>query len=370
MMIAGEVSGDLHGAGVVRELRRRWPGVSVFGVGGNMMASEGMEIVYHIDALSVMGFTEVIKHIPVIRRVERSLQQTMDRRRPDVVVLIDYPGFNLRFARKVREAGIPLLYYISPQVWAWNPGRVRKIKSLVDQMNVVFPFEVDIYRKAGIPVEFVGHPLLERLEPTGRREVFFAKHRFDPDRKLIGLFPGSRVQELRLILPTMLAAGRDLRERHSAQIVIGASTGFKPGLIESFAGNTDEIRIIRNDTYGLMEHSDLAIVTSGTATLETAWYGTPMVVVYRTSLLTYHLGKLLVKIPHISLVNIVRGKEVVPELIQGGCTPSAVVSAAGRILTDPDYNRAMRDELSHVRSQLGSPGASSRVAENIMALTG
>lgn len=368
MMIAGEASGDMHGAGVVRELKRRIPGIHLFGVGGKMMESEGMEINHHVDALSVMGFVEVIRHLPDIRRVEHSLARLLADRRPDVVVLIDYPGFNLRFARHVKAAGVPVLYYISPQVWAWNPGRVKKIKSLVDQVNVVFRFEVDIYRDAGVPVQFVGHPLLERLGPTGSREEFCANHRLEPDRKLLGLFPGSRVQEVKRILPTMVSASRRIRKDHGVQIALGASSSFTPGWIKSFLGDAEDITIVQDATYGLMEHADVAIVTSGTATLETAWYGTPMVVVYRTSLVTFLLGKMLVKIPHIGLVNIVRGKKVVPELIQGGCTVRGLTTAVREILTNAPYEQTMRAELSKVKQQLGTPGASEKVAANIIAL--
>ncbi|MDH4071176.1 MAG: lipid-A-disaccharide synthase [Ignavibacteria bacterium] len=368
MMIAGEVSGDMHGSGVVRELKRLNPGIHLFGVGGRMMESEGMEINHHVDSLSVMGFAEVIRHLPDIRRIERSLGQLLEERRPEIVVLIDYPGFNLRFARRVKKAGIPVLYYISPQVWAWKPGRVKKIRSLVDQVNVVFRFEVEIYENAGVPVRFVGHPLLERLAPTGSREDFFARHRLDPDRKVVGLFPGSRVQEVKRILPTMVAAARKIRESHDARIALGASSGFTPEWIRSFLGGADDITIIQNATYGLMEHADVAMVTSGTATLETAWYGTPMVIVYRTSPVTYLLGRMLVNIPHIGLVNIVRGRKVVPELIQGGCTVSALTAAVREILTDTRYAQTMREELSKVKQQLGAPGASENVARNIIAL--
>ncbi len=370
MIVAGEVSGDLHGSGVVRELKRRRPGASVFGAGGDLMKAEGMEILHHINSLSVMGFVEVVRHLPAIRRVEQLLIQALDERKPQVVVLIDYPGFNLRFAAKVRKRGIPILYYITPQIWAWHRSRLHRIKELVNQVNVIFPFEVDIYRQAGIPVQFVGHPLLERLVPTGSKKEFLERHGLPPGKKIVSLFPGSRLQELRKILPTMLSAARSLKAKLGVEVAIGVSSGMGRVIAEEFLKDAGDIKALEHATYGLMEHSDAAVVTSGTATLETAWYGTPMVVVYRTSPLTYLLGKMLVSVPHIGLVNIVSGKEVVPELLQEQMTPDRIVDAVSKILTDSSYNRSVREQLSGVREKLGTPGASGRVAENILALAG
>jgi len=240
----------------------------------------------------------------------------------------------------------------------------------VNQVNVIFPFEVEIFRQAGIPVQFVGHPLLERLAPTGSRKEFLEMHGLPHDKKLVSLFPGSRLQELRMILPTMLAAARSLKATLGAEVAIGVSSGMRRVIADEFLKGSTDIRALENATYGLMEHSDAAIVTSGTATLETAWYGTPMVVVYRTSPLTYLLGKMLVRVPHIGLVNIVSGREVVPELLQGSMTPERIVDVVSRILTDGTYNRSVREQLSGVREKLGTPGASGRVAENILALAG
>jgi lipid-A-disaccharide synthase len=370
MIVAGEVSGDLHGSGVVRELRKKRAGISVFGVGGDLMKKEGMEILHHISRLSVMGFAEVIRHLPIIRRVERSLVNALDERRPDVVVLIDYPGFNLRFAAKVKARGIPILYYITPQIWAWHRSRLRRIRELVDQVNVIFQFEVDLFRKAGIPVEFVGHPLLERLGSTGSKESFLRRLGIPFGKRLISLFPGSRMQELRMILPTMLTAARSLRAKLGVEVAIGVSPGLGKIIAEEFLKGDTDIMALENATYELMEHSDAAVVTSGTATLETGWFGTPMVIVYKTSSLTYALGKMLIRVPHIGLVNIVSGREVVPELLQGRMTPQAIVDAVTRILGDASYDRSVRQQLSELRQKLGTPGASARVADNILALAG
>jgi lipid-A-disaccharide synthase len=369
MMIAGEVSGDLHGSGVVRELRRRLPGVVIDGVGGDLMKAEGMETIVHINTLSVMGFAEVIRHIPALRETERLLLRSLRKSKPDVLVLIDYPGFNIRFARKAKDHGVKVLYYISPQVWAWRRGRIRKMIGRVDEMDVVFPFEVDLYRNAGIRVDFVGHPLLERLHRRNDRERFFHDHRLDPDKPLMALLPGSRKQEVRHILPTMLKSARMLREKLNVQAAIGASRGFGREFLGEFLRDGEDVTLIENDTYGLMEHAGAAVVTSGTATLETAWFGTPMVVVYRTSTVTFLIGKSLLKIPYIGLVNIVSGRKVVPELIQEGMTEEAIMNEVEKIFRNDSYARSVRENLAVVRQNLGTPGASARVAENIIALS-
>jgi len=367
-MIAGEVSGDLHGGGVVRELKRRIPDMDIYGVGGESMKAEGMELLYHINDLSIMGFTEVVRHLPLLRRVERSLEQCLVERRPQVVVLIDYPGFNLRFARKAKRYGVKLLYYISPQIWAWNHRRVHRMKKVIDEMDVVFGFEVDLYKKEGINVAFVGHPLAERLRSVSTKEEFLRTHGLDSGKKLIALLPGSRRQEIESVLPTMLDAVDALRRSHQLQAAIGVAPGLGREFISSFLSDRDEVALVEHSPYGLMEHADAAVVTSGTATLETGWFGTPMVVVYRTSVLTFLIGKLLVTVPHIGLVNILCGRRVVPELIQMDLTVENLVAEADKILLNDLYSQSMRNDLGEVRTKLGTPGASARVAENILSL--
>jgi len=263
LMIAGEPSGDLHGSGVVRELKRRDPRCEVFGIGGDKMQAAGMELVYHIRELSVMGFWEVVQHLPLLRSVERTLEAIVKARKPEVVVLIDYPGFNLRFARSVREHNLKIVYYISPQVWAWNRGRVRKMKGLIDRMLVVFPFEVDIYREEGIDVQFVGHPLLEVFtEPQGRKE-FCKRYGFDEGKPIVGLFPGSRKQEIERIFPVMLGASRFLNRELGAQLAVGVPSVLEFDFIKSFVRDDLPARLIQNATYDVMKNSDVALVTSG-----------------------------------------------------------------------------------------------------------
>ncbi len=368
MMIAGEASGDIHGSGVIRELKLRRPSVEVYGIGGDNMQREGMEILYHSSSLSFMGFIEVIRHVSLIRTVEERLEKVLVDRPPDVLVLIDYPGFNLRFARKARRHGVRVLYYISPQVWAWHKSRVKKMRPLVDRMKVVFPFEVELYKNEGIDVEFVGHPLVESLRSNLTREEFCGSAGLDAGGKIVGLFPGSRRQEIAKILPTMLEAGKELRRTHGVQLAVGVASNLGAGELKKFIRDNSPVVLIENKTYELMRHSDAAIVTSGTATLETGWFGTPLVVVYRTSPGSYLIGRMLVDVPNIGLVNIVAGKTVAPEFLQNKMTPENLVAAVGLILTDETYRQNMKRELSKIREKLGPPGASARVAEGIIAL--
>lgn len=367
-MVAGEASGDLHGAGVVRELKRRLPDLDVYGVGGDRMKDEGMDLVYHISRLSFMGFVEVVKNLAVVREVERTLEQLLDSHRPDVVVLIDYPGFNLRFARKVKRRGIKVLYYISPQVWAWHKGRVKKMRALVDRMMVVFPFEVEIYQRAGIDVEFVGHPLAERIGTSCTREEFFRVHDLDPAKKLLALLPGSRKQEIEMIFPTMLRVARRLNTELEVQIAVGVAPNLGTSVLRPYAGDDARVRFVEHATYDVMAYADSAIVTSGTATLETGWFGTPMMVVYKTSPITFLIGKALVGVPYIGLVNIVAGRNVVPEFVQHTMSEENLVREATRQLTDEAYANEMRSNLAVIKTQLGAAGTSARVAEAIMRL--
>lgn len=368
LMVAGEASGDLHGSSVVRALKLLSPSVEVAGVGGEKMRREGMELVHDNADLAFMGFVEVLRNLATIRGLKRTLIGELERRRPDVVVLIDYPGFNLRFAREVKSRGIPVLYYISPQVWAWHRGRVKKMRSLVDRMKVIFPFEVDIYRDEGIAVEFVGHPLAEQIGTSCTRAEFFRRSGLDPAKKVLGLFPGSRRQEIERILPVISRAAELLCGGRELQVAIGVSPNLGKEFLGRFTSPGSRAVMVENGTYDLMAYADAAIVTSGTATLETGWFGTPMAVVYRTSPLTYCIGRLLVDVRSIGLVNIVAGKNVVPEFIQGAMTAGNLSKEVGRFLDDDRFAASVRRDLSVIREKLGGPGASERVARGILSL--
>lgn len=371
LIIAGEASGDLHGASLVHELKRIAPEVEIFGIGGDGMAAAGMELLFHIRDMAVIGFTEVLRHLRFFRHVMRTLEDEVARRRPAVVVLIDYPGFNLRFAARLRaryEKPPKILYYIAPQVWAWGAKRIPKMARLVDQMAVVFPFEVPLFQSAGIPTEFVGHPLLEGLRPKLNTDTFFAHYQIDAARPLLGLLPGSRRQELERLLPDMVATARLLRQTiPDLQIAVAMAPNLPEALYRAWAKN-DGIHLVANATYEVMRDSSACLVCSGTATLETACFETPLAVVYRISRLSYEIGKRVVRLPYIGLVNVVAGRQIVPEFIQNDFVPERVVPALAKFLQDDEYRAEVQRALGDVRTKLGTPGASSRTAELVFQL--
>lgn len=366
MIIAGEASGDLHGAGVVKELKKRSENIEIFGIGGNKMQNASMQLIYHINELSIMGLWEVLKKLPTIRSVSKTLETVLIHRKPDAIVLVDYPGFNLRFAQKAHKLEIKIFYYIAPQLWAWHAGRIKKIKKYVDKVFIIFPFEEDIYKKVGVDVEFVGHPILDALEEPLSKDDFCKRYEFDKSKPIIGLFPGSRKQELLEIFPVMLRAAYLLETEKDVQIAVGVASVFEGDFIKSFLDENSNVKLLQNATYDLMKNCDAAIVTSGTATLETACYQTPMVIVYKTSWLTYVVGRLLVKIKNIGLVNIIAGKTVVPELVQGKVTAKNIFRETAKYLDDDKLRSETQIELKKIIKQLGSPGAASRVADRIL----
>lgn len=367
MIIAGEASGDLHGSGVVRELKRATPSIDIFGVGGDRMKQEGMRLIYHVNELGFMGFVEVIKHLPVIRSMKKTLETVLRHKKPDVVLLIDYPGFNLRFAKAAKRSGSKVVYYISPQVWAWHPSRVKKMRGIVDTMLVIFPFELDLYQKEGIDAEFVGHPLLEVLNSDLDRKGFGKRYGLAADKKVLALLPGSRMQEIEMIFPEMLKAARTIAREEGMEIVLAVAPTLQEEHFRTFY-NLEGVRIVKNASYEVMRNADFALVTSGTATLETGLFGTPMVVVYKTSWPTYLIGRLLIRLKNIGLVNIVAGKQIVPEFIQHRATAANLAREILGILRNEESLSVMKKELSAVRGKLGESGASSRVAQRILQM--
>jgi len=309
-IVAGEASGDLHASEVVRALRQLEPDLEMFGIGGDLLAAEGMDVMHHAREMGIVGLFNVLRHLPMFRRVFRELMERIEREKPDLVFLVDYPEFNLRVAKKCKELGIRVAYFISPQIWAWRQGRVRHIARVVDRMIVIFPFEEEFYRKHNVPVTYVGHPVIEQLAHVQRRER-------SPHTLRIALLPGSRRMEVRALLPPMLDAIRVLRaEREVDAYIIQAPTIPREELEEIVAKSGVDVRVRPHDRGEGVAAADIALSSSGTATLEAAVLGTPVVVMYRLSRATYRLGKLLVRVPHFSLVNIIAGMEVVPELIQ------------------------------------------------------
>lgn len=366
MIIAGETSGDIHGAGVVRELKRKVPSVEIYGVGGENMKKEGMHLVYHVNELSFMGFIEVVKHLPLIRSVELTLEQLLRMKRPDVVLFIDYPGFNLRFARRVKSYGIKTMYYISPQVWAWKKGRIKKIRSLIDMMLVVFPFEVPMYERAGVPVRFVGHPLVEEMNELMSKEQFFKRYGINPDKSYIAVIPGSRKQEIVKLLSLMVRAATGVAGEEK-EVVVAVAPGLSIEQCRAITPHGLNVHYVQHATHEVMKYSEFAFVTSGTATLETACSETPMVVVYKTSQLTYWIARLVVRIKNIALVNIVAGKRIVPELVQHHATVETLIHEAKNIIDFPERYAEMKKNLQVVRDNLGTAGASAAVAQAILA---
>ncbi len=367
MLIAGEASGDLHGGKLVAALRGLDPEVELFGVGGDRMAAAGMELYYHVNDLAYIGFIEVARHYLYFRRVFNRLIEVAKSRRPQVVVLIDYPGFNLRFAKAVNKLGISTFYYIAPQVWAWGQGRAAKMAGFINHMAVLFAFEVDFFSRYQIKTTFVGHPLLEGMEVGLSREEFMEKHDFNPGRPLLALIPGSRNQEVRHLLPPMMQTAELLRRNHpELQVAVSQATTVAPYHYESFVATAPWARAVKMDYYPLMRYATAGMVASGTATLEAACADLPFTLLYRVSPLSFLIGKQLVKIPNIGLVNIVAGEAVVPEFLQDDLIPAKMAPVVERLLFDETARAAMQVKLAAVRNRLGEAGASQKTAQLVL----
>jgi lipid-A-disaccharide synthase len=364
MIVAGEASGDLHGANLVREAGKLDPGLLFFGIGGPRMREAGVETLVDASQMAVVGLVEVISHFGIISHAYLALRKIIRTSPPDLVILIDYPDFNLRIAKLAQRAGIRVLYYISPQVWAWRVGRVKKIGRLVDRMAVVFSFEVPFYQKENVPVTFVGHPLVDTARPAMSRSEAEALFGFDPGRQTVGLFPGSRSHEVRRLLPVILESAEILKKRFPGlQFILPLASSLSHEEIEPYLRSSGlEIKVVEDRVYDVMQVCDAIITVSGTVTLEIALLGVPMVIIYRVSPFTYAVGKRLVKVDHIGICNIVAGDRIVQELLQEDAEPSRIAGEIGRILTDPVYAEDIRAKLAAVRGKLGSGGGSERVA--------
>ncbi|MGH9535513.1 MAG: lipid-A-disaccharide synthase [Terriglobales bacterium] len=334
MIVAGEASGDLHAGGLVAELRRRHRGWRFFGCGGPRLQAAGAELLVEARQVAVVGLVEVAAHLPRIYRLHRRLRQAMRRRRPAAVILVDFPDFNLPLAAAAARWGIPVVYFISPQVWAWREKRVEAIRRTVRRMICIFPFEPAFYASHGIEVDYVGHPLVQAARPQLSREQFLSRHHLAADRPLIALLPGSRRREIGFNLPPMLAAAERLRQRVGAQFILpAAATVGSAWLARAIpAAQRTGIRVLEGEAYDALAHAEVAIVASGTATVEAALLRTPMVVVYRLSPYSYWLGRRWVRTSHFAMVNLVAEREIVPELIQGQFQPEAVVNWALKLL--------------------------------------
>jgi lipid-A-disaccharide synthase len=364
-MVAGEASGDMYGAEVARCLFERFPDCQIYGLGGQRMGQAGVHLEGDISKTAVVGPFEVIGHLGSLYGVFRRLADRIETEPPTAAILIDFPDFNLRLAKRVKHAGAPVLYYISPQLWAWREGRIKQIQRFVDKMLVILPFEEDIYRKAGVDVEFVGHPLMDMVRTTRSKEEFCARYQLHPKKPMVALLPGSRSKEVRFILPTLSRAAELIAaEKPDAQFVLPMAPGLDRNLIQSIM-QARPITIITNDTYNTLRYSRAAVVASGTATLEAALLSTPQVIVYRISPASWFLGKLLLKARLFGIVNIILGEEVVPELFQDKMTPEAVARMALRLMDDVWLQSRIRGNYEKLRRQLGTGNVAARVVEAI-----
>ena len=366
MVVAGEASGDLHGANLAREILDLDPQVTLYGMGGESMASAGVEILQDIANLAVMGIVEVLGRLWDIRQAMRKLTEQFTSQPPDLLILIDYPGFNLILAKKAKQLNIPVLYYISPKVWAWREGRVKQIKQFVDRLAVILPFEKEYFRQHGISVDYVGNPLLDSVQTKYSKKDFLKQHDIDPSSTIVGLMPGSRKTEISRLLPLFLQVAAKLSSaiKNTVFLLPLAPTLTikdleKSGLQES---NVD-LRIISENHYDMMAACNAAMAASGTLTLELAILKVPLVVSYRVAPLSYLIGKHFIKVQFVSLVNLIAGKEVVRELLQNEATPENVFQEMFRLLKDREVQRNMKQQLAEVAGQLGGPGASKRTAK-------
>jgi lipid-A-disaccharide synthase len=368
MIVTGEASGDLHGANLINAVKMLSPGTRFFGVGGRKMHEAGCEILIPGEDLAVMGIVEVLGHLPVLWRSFQRLKGVLNgSRRPDALVLIDFPDFNLRLAKQAKKAGIPVLYYVSPQVWAWRRGRVRTISEVVDSMAAIFPFEPDYYQGLNVVVKYVGHPLLDEFALDSNFADLRQKLNIPAGIKIVGLFPGSRRNELRYMLKTLVEAADLIRLRHpdihflvpiaNTLTTAEVSASFTEDLSVSFVESGQA------SIYEVARSCDTVLTVSGTVTLQIALTETPMAILYKLSPMSYYIGRMLVRVKHFGLPNIVAGESIVPEYLQDMATPQALADEALHVLNDCTYSEETREGLRKMKARLGAPGCSTRVAE-------
>lgn len=368
LIIAGEESGDIHAGNLVKEMLKRESSLKFYGIGGERMKKAGVELCYHTREMAFLGFLEVIEHLPFIRRVYKTMTRSLQERHPDLVILVDYPGFNIRFAREAKKKGIPVVYYISPQVWAWKKKRINTIARRIAKMIVLFPFEVELYESKGVDVTFIGHPLKDIVKPANSRKTFLQKYGLHDSYPILSLLPGSRKQEVEKLLPAMIKGFSLLKQKiPKLQAIIARVDNLDETLYRSIIKD-ETIPLATNETYDVISHADAALVASGTATLEAAILRTPMVILYKISFISYLIGRAVVKLNNFGLVNIVAEKMIVPELLQHQVTGKNIAQEMYPLLTDSKKISQMKKELIKVNTILGSPGASERGAEVILNL--
>jgi len=368
LLLAGEASGDLHGAALIKAMKTIDPSLSFYGIGGDEMKHEGMELLYHINKMAFLGFVEVIKHLPFIKKVQADVLNLVEEKNIQTCVLIDYPGFNLSIAKKLHAMERKIIYYISPQIWAWGKHRIHKIKKLVNKMLVLFPFEETFYKNAGVDATFVGHPLIERInnfEFTEKNE-FFSQNNLDIKKEILLVLPGSRKQEVTKIFPSVIEGAIAVAKKFDLQVVVGCSSNIDAKTFQELSSESG-YRIIKNKSYELFKYAKFGIIKSGTSTLEAALFGLPMVIVYKTSSLTYLIGKKLITLSNIGLANIIAGETIVPELIQSAVNTKNILNECSNFLSDASLYQVVSEKLKSLKIVLGNKDASKTAAEIILA---
>ena len=386
-IVAVEPSADLHGHHLIKAILDKSPDTKFIGTGGELMRSAGCKLFYNIKNMSVLGFTEVIKKLPLYKKIFKELSEKLDSEKPDAVILIDYPGFNLRFAKEAKKRNIPVIYYISPQIWAWDKGRIKTIKNTVDKMLVLFEFEKDLYQQNGIDAFFTGHPLVDSAKPSMPKENAIKLLNLDPAKKTIALLPGSRQTEVKKVLPIMLKSVELIAKNlPNVQFVLIKSPIIDKSFYEKIisisiwghpAGtackntkvspqSVPTLTLIDKNRYDAVNIADFALVASGTATLETAMLGVPMVLIYKVNLLTYMLARILIRIPYIGLVNVVAGEKIIDEFIQFNARAKNIAAECLNILKSPAKISKIKLALASVKEKLGPPGASANAANEIL----
>jgi len=367
MISCGEPSGDLYAGALVAAMRRREPDIEVFGLGGERLKGAGGELVADFHGLSVTGLTEALAVLPHSWRTLRLLADAARMRKPHALVVIDYPDFNFRLMRAIKRLGVPVIYYVSPQLWAWRASRIKTMKKLVDRVLPIFPFEEAIYQREGMDVRFVGHPLIDLVTPEQSRDQLLQRLKLDPAKPVVALLPGSRTNELERLAPVMAAAAPLIAAQvPGAQFIVARAPNLADRLFEGFGIPSITLRIVEGHTDDVLQAADAVVTASGTATVQTALHGKPMVVLYKLSPLTYRLAMRMARVDMYAMVNLIAGRRIVRELIQDDCTPDAVATEASRILNEPEYRQRMVEALDDVRRQLGGPGASERAADAVL----
>lgn len=365
MIIAGEASGDIHGASLIKELKKLDSNLQFIGIGGDKMIEQGLKAIYHIRQMAFLGFAEIIKHLPFIKNVKNNLFKIVKEENIKNVILIDYPGFNLNIAKKFSQLGINNFYYISPQVWAWGKSRVNKIQKNVKKMFVIFPFEETFYKQYNVDVVFVGHPIIEHIANYNflTKEELYNKFSLDKEKEILLLLPGSRKQEINKLFSKAIKAATIIANKFNLQIVVACSENLDENIFSSF--QKSNYKVIKGYTYDLLKHSYFGIIKSGTSTLEAGYFQLPFIVIYVTNYITYFIGKFLAKIKNIAMPNILLEETVVPELIQYDASVENIVLTSTKILNDTEKLNSIKNQLSKIKERLGNTKASETTARII-----